>query len=149
MRTWQSGFLQMAVHRMTKKYSDEFLQAYGLTTMQWLVIGAIYESGDKGIRVTELADRADTTLSYMTTMLNKLEELSIIGRIKSTGDSRARTMVVCEHFRQTCQEIEEGLRDAFRKNIYSRISRQDLEHYITVLQLLAADDKTDEQAQSS
>ena len=140
MRTWQSGLLQMEVHRLTKKYSDEFLLGYGLTTMQWLIIGAILDTADNGIRVTDLAEQAGTTLSYMTTSLNKLQEMCIVCKLEDQTDSRSRKMIVCEHYRPTCLEIEEGLRNIFRKNIYSRISRQELETYITVLQKLSEAD---------
>jgi hypothetical protein len=99
MSTWQSGLTQMAVHRVIRRYCDDFLQQYNLSTMQWLVIGAIYESGDKGTRVTDLAEKAGTTLSYMTTTLNKLQDMRIICRIDLPGDNRSRAMIVCEHFR--------------------------------------------------
>jgi len=139
MSTWQSGLTQMAVHRVIRRYCDDFLQQYGLTTMQWLIIGTIYDAGDKGIRVTELAEKAGTTLSYMTTTLNKLEDMRIICRIDLPSDNRSRAMIVCDHFRSTCIEIEEGIRDVLRQHIYSRLTRPELEAYIKTLQILADD----------
>jgi len=48
-------------------------------------------------------------------------------------------MIVCDHFRSTCIEIEEGIRDVLRQHIYSRLTRPELEAYIKTLQILADD----------
>lgn len=139
MRTWQSGILQSTVHRHMKRLSDDYLAQFDITTTHWLILGTILDSGDSGVRVSELADKIGTTMSYMTTALNKLEKQRKVARITVANDSRARLMIIPRSYRPMCSVIEEGLREAFRENIYSKISRQQLESYITVLQVLAND----------
>ena len=92
MRTWQTGLLQSAVHRLTKRLADDYLARYELTTMQWLVVGAILEAEERGVRATDLAERAGTTLSFMTNVINKLVDQGIVERIVSRQDNRVKKL---------------------------------------------------------
>jgi DNA-binding MarR family transcriptional regulator len=138
MPTWQSGILQSSVHRTIKKLSDGFLERYGLSTMHWFVLGVIFETGDIGIRLTELATKVGTTQSYLTNTLNILEHHGMVNRSDHPTDNRIKILTIPDAYRSTCVEIEAGLRDAFRQSIYQHMTRPELEAYITALQKLAA-----------
>ncbi len=137
MPTWQSGILQSTVHRTIKKLSDGFLERYGLSTMHWFVLGVIYEAGDTGIRLTELATKVGTTQSYLTNTLNILEHRGMVDRSDHSTDNRIKILTIPDNYRSTCAEIEEGLRNEFRHNIYQHMTRPELEAYINALQKLA------------
>lgn len=137
MPTWQSGILQSSVHRTIKRLSDGFLERYGLSTMHWFVLGIIFEAGDVGIRLTELATKVGTTQSYLTNTLNILEHRGMVTRSDHPTDNRIKILTIPDTYRDTCAEIEAGLRDAFRQSIYRHLTRPELEAYINALQKLA------------
>lgn len=137
MTTWESGILQSTVHRTIKKLTDGYLDRYGLSTMHWFILGAILETGDNGIRLTELAERIGTTQGYLTNALNTLEHRGMVSRGDHLSDSRIKVLTIPEAFRPTCTEIEVGLRNEFRRTIYRHMTRPELEAYINALQKLA------------
>jgi DNA-binding MarR family transcriptional regulator len=137
MSTWQSGILQSSAHRRTKKLTDDYLKRYDLSTMHWLIIGTILESEHRGIRLTDLAEKIGTTMGYLTNAINTLVLRNMVVRTDDRDDSRTKTLTIHPDFAPKCEKIEAGMRDMLRKTLYSKMSRDELETYITVLQKLA------------
>lgn len=135
--TYQSGVIQSAAHRNLKKVTDDALAEHKISTMQWFIIGIVYDSGDNGIRITELAKQVGTTLGFLTNAINLLESRKILIRVGDTEDSRAKLVCVAPSYRNKCRTIEEDLRNKLRKSIYSQISYDDLRTYIKVLHKFA------------
>ncbi|HEY0965700.1 MAG TPA: MarR family transcriptional regulator [Candidatus Saccharimonadales bacterium] len=133
--TYQSGIAQASAHRVINRVVTDFLLQYGLTSMQWFVIGTIYDSGDNGLRLSDLMRKVNTTLPYITNTVSLLESKGIIKKISHTGDSRIKLVSVAENYKKTVEEIEEGLRDHLRDTLYRSdgISREELNNYIAVL----------------
>lgn len=133
--TYQSGVAQAAAHRRINRVVSDFLLTYGLTPMQWFAIGYIYDSGDAGIRLSDLAHALGTTLPYITTHINVLEAKGIVGKKSHSGDSRIKLVTIVPNYRATVGKIEAGLRERMRSELYSedRISRQEITDYIHVL----------------
>jgi DNA-binding MarR family transcriptional regulator len=136
--TYQSGVIQSTVYRSLRKHTDTFLQPYGLTAMQWFIIGTIYDAGDAGIRITEVAKKVDTTPSFLTHSVNLLESKGMLVRIDDAKDNRAKIVSVTEDFRPKCQQIEADLRKKLRKTLYAKIKPEDLQTYLEVLYQLTA-----------
>lgn len=137
MRTWQSGVLQSSMHRGLKKASDEYLKQYDLSTMHWYIIGTIHDAGVKGIRITDLAETVGTTLGYLTNAVNSLELKGIVQRTDHSTDSRTKLLNISPSYQDQLFEIEEGMRDLLRTKLYGKISRDELQTFITVLQKLS------------
>ena len=133
--TYQSGIAQASAHRVINRVVTDFLLQYGLTSMQWFVIGTIYDSGDNGLQLSDLMRKVNTTLPYITNTISLLESKGIIKKISHTGDSRIKLVSVAENYKKTVEEIEEGLRDHLRDTLYKGdgISREELNNYIAVL----------------
>lgn len=133
--TYQSGVAQSSAHRMINRVVSDFLLAYGLTPMQWFAIGHIYDAGESGCRVSDLAHTLDTTLPYITNTVNLLESKGLVRKITHSGDSRIKLVSIVPKHRKTVREIELGLRVRMRDKLYSedRISREELVNYIHVL----------------
>lgn len=131
--TYQSGVVQSRAWRTIKRLTDDWLKGYGITTAQWIVIGMVYDSGKKGIRITDLAKQTDTTLSFLTHTVNLLESKSILTRIEHVTDSRAKMVRVADSYMKTCKGIELELRDKLAETLYSKISRDELAIYVKVL----------------
>lgn len=131
--TYQSGVVQARAWRTIKRLTDDWLKVHGITTAQWVVIGMVYDSGKKGIRITDLAKQTDTTLSFLTHTVNLLESKSILTRIEHISDSRAKMVRVADGYVKTCKQIESELRDKLAETLYSKVSRSDLQTYVKVL----------------
>jgi DNA-binding MarR family transcriptional regulator len=136
-RTWQTGILQVSVQRDIKKLSDSFLKQYDLTTMHWFVLGAVLDAGDAGIRLTDLAVRVGTTLGYLTNAVNNLELKHMMVRVDHASDSRTKLLMIAPEFISQCKVIENGLRELLRDEFYKKISREELQQYISVLEKLS------------
>lgn len=135
--TWQSGILQASMQRSMKKLTDDYLKQFDLSTTHWLIIGAIWGAGPKGIRLTDLAEQVGTTLGYLTTALNTLEAKQMVIRSSQTDDNRTKLITIQPSYKRKCQKIEAGLRDVFRHALYKHIDRDDLETYVKVTQKLS------------
>lgn len=135
--TYQVGVMQATTHRMLQKYCDNTLAAYGITKMQWLIIGTVSDSGSTGIRITELAQKVSTTLSYLTNTINLLESKHILKRVAHDNDSRSKFVTINPSYHETAAEIETFLRSRLRKSLYANISPQELRIYMKVLAQLA------------
>ena len=135
--TYQAGILQATTHRVLQKYSDQILKKYGITKMQWLIIGTVYDSGSKGTRLTELTAKLDTTMAYLTNTVNLLESKKILDRVDDKKDSRVKFITVNKSFKPKCSQIEKTLRDELRKTIYNSVNSADFATYIRVLKKLS------------
>lgn len=133
--TYQSGVVQASAHRLINRVVSDYLLQYGLTAMQWFIVGFIYDAGTNGIRLSDLTKKLDTTLPFITNSVNLLESKGIVKKLTHSGDSRIKLVLVTESFRPQVDEIETGLRNHLRQTLYREdgISRQELQDYIAVL----------------
>lgn len=131
--TYQAGIAQASAHRLLQKICDQILKPYGLTKMQWLIIGAVLDAGEQGIRITNLTQRIGTTMPYMTTSVNLLESKGILRRASNAGDNRSKVVTLADDFANKCDEIEQALRAGLRKTIYRDIDPAEFRTYLKVL----------------
>ena len=135
--TYQAGIMQSSVHRLLQKHCDEILKPYGISKMQWLIIGTVLDAGDMGIRLTDLAKITGTTLAYLTTAVNTLELKDMLRRVNNQDDNRSKIIRVDPLFAPRCAEIEHMMRDKLRKSIYAEVSLGDFRTYMKVLYQLS------------
>lgn len=136
--TYQAGATQAYVHRKLQKICDDILAPYGITKMQWLVIGTVYDAKAEGVRLSDLAEKLGTNLPYLTNTINLLEGRGILVRKENTQDSRSKLVAVADSYKAKCQEIEATLREGLRQTIYAGIDPVEFRVYIKVLNELAA-----------
>jgi len=135
--TYQSGVAQSSAYRNLNKLFSELLRDHGLTSMQWFVIGTIYDAGPEGIQLSHLSEKLQTGLPFITNTINLLESKGIVERKGSPTDSRAKRVSIMPDFIEECEQIEIDLRGKMRKSIYATISPADLRIYIKVLYQLS------------
>lgn len=133
--TYQSGIAQASAHRIISRIISDFLLQYGLSSMQWFIVGHIYDAGSSGVRLSDLNRRVQTTLPYITNTINLLESKGIVKKVSHSGDSRIKLVSIHESYRPTVEEIEQSLRTHMRQKLYREdgISRDELNDYIAVL----------------
>lgn len=137
--TYQAGAAQAALHRNLQKYCDEILDPFGITKMQWLIIGHVLDAGRVGIRVSDLAKTLGTTIPYLTTGLHLLESKGFVKRQKNRDDSRSVLIVIQPEVIDTCNQIEHTLRKGLRRTVYAKVNQKDFLTYMKVLYQLQAD----------
>jgi len=131
--TYQAGIVQASVHRALQKLCDAALKPYGISKMQWMIIGNVLDSGTKGARITDLAKLLGTTLPYLTTTINLLESKGILVRVDNQKDNRSKLVSVSTKFAKKTDEIEQALRQALRDTIYSKVEPKEFRIYMKVL----------------
>ena len=137
--TYQSGVVQASAHRIINRVVSDFLLAHGLTSMQWFIIGHIYDAGDAGLRISDLMRKVQTTLPYITNTVALLESKQMVRKISHARDSRIKLVSIEPSYRNTVEEIESSLREHLRDTLYREdgISRDELNTYISVLYKIA------------
>lgn len=145
--TYHAGATQAYVNRKLQRICDAILEPFGITKMQWLIIGTILDSGKPGIRISDLAEKLGTNAPYLTNAINLLESRNILNRKENNADSRSKLVVVSDDFAAKCPEIEAALRDGLRKTIYANIDPVEFSIYIKVQEQLAqVDDEPDKES---
>lgn len=131
--TYTAGAAQSAMNRLLRKFTDDCLKPHGLTTMQWFMLGIIYDAGESGISVTDLSRRIDTNVPYITNTLNLLEKKGRVERTVSLTDSRKKVVKIVADYRKKCEAIEADLRVKMREVLYANITPDELKTYLTVI----------------
>ncbi len=135
--TYSSGVIQARVYRKLKKVTEAIVNKHDLSMTQWFVLGTVYDHGDEGIRITDLAKQVDTTLAYLTNTINILDARGMTERLSHGQDNRAKLVRVKKSFKKMIPTIEEKIREDMRKVIYPNVTPEELEIYIHVLMKLA------------
>jgi DNA-binding MarR family transcriptional regulator len=136
--TYQSGIAQSTAYRRLNQHFSKILIKHELTVMQWFVLGTIYDAGQTGVRVTDLAEKVDTGMPFLTNMINLLESKKLVERVIHQGDARAKLVLVTSRFQDQCPKIEADLRHELRNSLYATITPEELRTYISVLYKLSA-----------
>lgn len=133
--TYQSGVAQATAHRLVDRVITDHLLPYGLSRMHWLTLGFIYDAGQAGVRISDLARQLDTTMPYITNTLAVLESRNMVRKISHEADNRIKLVSIDPAYKSTIEEIEASLREHLRTHLYADrgISRQELATYIHVL----------------
>lgn len=131
--TYQAGVAQSTAQRLLKKFTEDSLRPYGISMMQWFIIGTIYDAGDRGISVTNLSKAVDTNVPYITNTLNLLASKNIIERNNPDNDNRSKLVTLQSNFIPTFLEIEQDLRAKMRGALYANLTPQELQTYVQVL----------------
>ena len=131
--TYQAGVYQSKAYRAFKDMKNSILKKHGLTMAQWSVLGFVYDAGRKGIRISDLAAKLDTTQAFITNTVNNLENKGMVKRIDHTTDGRTKLVVLEAKQKKVVSKIEVDIRAELRSKLYSKINRDELETYINVL----------------
>ena len=138
LTTYQAGIDQANMNRKLQKICDDILRPYGITKMQWLIIGAILDHDEEGVRLSELAEELGTSMPYLTAAVNQLEAREILQRQSNEKDVRSKLITVADDYKATCHEIEKTLRNGLRKTIYAKVDPQEFRIYLKVMSELSS-----------
>lgn len=137
LTTYHAGATQAYLNRKLQKLCDEILEPFGITKMQWLIIGCVHEAGPSGIRLSDLADKLGTSMPYLTNAVNTLEARNILLRKDDKRDTRSKPITVTKRYAKSVEQIENTLRDGLRQTIYAKIDPKEFQIYLKVMEDLA------------
>lgn len=138
--TYQTTVTQARAHRALKTHVSYFLREHELTMMQWSIIGLVYQAGDSGVRVSDLAKLLDTSLAFITTTVNVLQAKEMLERSTHEQDNRAKIVRLTKLFRPRVSVIEQELHQKLFDWLQSVTGQRDLATYFKVLGNLAKAD---------
>lgn len=131
--TYQAGVYQSRAFRELQQLTTRILKPYGITMAQWSLLGFVNDAGSDGIRSTELAIKLDTTQAFVTNTVNLLVKKGYVKRRDDISDSRARDIILNTKHIELVQKIEQAVRVALRREIYSKVTADELNTYVNVL----------------
>lgn len=131
--TYEASVYQSQAYRELKQLKAKLLKKHGLTMMQWVILGLVYDAGKNGIRISALAERLATTLAFVTNTVNSLEAMKLVIRKTETVDTRAKSVILKSGKEDLVRRIEHDLRQELKKSIYSKVSPEELQQYMNVL----------------
>jgi DNA-binding MarR family transcriptional regulator len=135
--TYQAVVLQSRAHRAIKESLTRLLRNHGITMMQWSIIGLIADAGKGGMRISDLAQKLDTSLAFITTSVNVLEAKSLVYRVGHARDNRSKLVHLNPDFAPRVATIEAEVSKKQMAEVYHAISPTDLTIYFNVLSALA------------
>jgi DNA-binding MarR family transcriptional regulator len=135
--TYQAGVMQAKSFRNLKKYFEQCLSAYGLTSMQWFIAGTVYDRGSAGIPMTSLAKELGITLPSLLGALEVLESKGMVSKTSNSDDNRVKIITATLTFAKQCPMIEDELRQKFRDTLYAKLTIKELTTYVRVLYKIA------------
>ncbi len=135
LATYEVGVMQSSAHRLMSKIKSHYLEQYDLTAMQWFALGYINDAGPDGMSLTALKDILDTTMPFITNTINLLESKGLIRKITKPGDNRTKIVFINPSYKPLLKQIEVGLRDELRRELYGNdtITRDELQTYVNVI----------------
>jgi DNA-binding MarR family transcriptional regulator len=135
--TYRAAVIQSRAHRTLKTKVSQFLRGHGITMMQWSIIGLIYDAGDYGMRISDIARELDTSMAFITTTVNILEAKGIVTKSSHDRDNRAKIVRLEATFLPKVSLIEDDLRIKMNEWLYRFITPEEMDAYMKVLNLIA------------
>ncbi len=134
-KSYELGIAEMLMARQATNYRNRILKPYGLSSVEWFVLGLIQsKSAEGGIRVTDLALILDVQTTYITAILNTLRGKGYVDSLKDHNDARVRLLVITKTGSTAVATIEEALRKELEKALHGRVTGEQFASYIHVLQ---------------
>ncbi len=137
--TYRSGLLQARVYRALKTYTGEKLSAYGISTIDWALLGIVYDRPE-GIRANALADELGVEAPFITVLFGKLKKMGILDSKVDLKDSRAKNIFVTPKGKLFIPKVEATLYQEL-KVLIEDISASEMLTYITVLEQINENSK--------
>ena len=130
--TYRAGLLQAKAYRILKQNTSKILEPYDLSTLDWALIGILYDSKD-GRRMSTLATLLGVEPPLISRMVGRLEKKGIMRQKKDGEDTRAKVVTLMAEGRKLVGRIEKVLRKEI-KSLFVGASPKDILHYLYVLE---------------
>ena len=131
LKTYNSGLLQAKAYRLLKSYISLTLKKYGISTVEWALIGQLYEV--KSVTITEAAKILDVEKPFATNLAETLRKKGFVKRLVDKDDRRSKRISLTDKGNMQVPVIESDVRGAMSK-ILNEVSVEDIFSYVKVLE---------------
>ncbi len=108
---------------------DSDLQRHaGLSLYEYLVLAALSESGDGALQMTELAYKANSSLSRLSHLITRLEKRGWVTKRPCSNDRRASTVGLTAAGQRKIRAAAPGHARLVQKLVIEPLSAAQLEH---------------------
>lgn len=122
--------------RIYRSISEEYRGRFGninLTFPQTLVLSLLSSEGS--MPISELARATGSANSTISGVLDRLEQMDLIQRVRSEKDRRVVYVTLTPHFDEVREELEGSVEDSF-PGLIDKLSPEEVEQVRTGLEVL-------------
>lgn len=137
-RSYKIGMADMLCSRRLNTLRQQTLTGHDLTTMEWFVLGTIYDAHRAGgIRITDLATRFKVKSTYITAVVNSLKQKNLANAYVDKEDARARLVVVTKKGIEQVPVIDRELQSATEQLLSGIVNEKDFAAFLRTVKELA------------
>lgn len=136
--TYATGLLQTKAYRVLKQRSAEALKPYGLTSLDWALLGALHDLPE-GLRLNQASEVLGVEASMVSIVIESLEQDKYLSVTRSHSDRRVKIIPLTEHGKKSIPIIEQHLRTHLRP-LLAGASKLDVLAYLRVLRTIVEQD---------
>lgn len=137
LTTYQVVISQTRAFRALRNFMTDTLKHYGLTLTEWLMIGRVVDTAEKGVRISELAAELGVEMPVITNLVNRAEKTGWVIRMADAEDKRAKRVYSTKEGGEKACRIEGDIR-RLTAIWLDDLDPIKLESYLTVIGALAA-----------
>jgi DNA-binding MarR family transcriptional regulator len=135
LRAWQA--LLHAHHEVIRRLDDELRGEHGLSLTDYDVLLRLARAPDRGLRMTELADRVLMSASGLTRMVDRLVYEGLVQRDRFDGDARVMLAQLTERGRRALRRAARTHLRGIREHFTGRLSQTQLRNVASALETIA------------
>jgi DNA-binding MarR family transcriptional regulator len=124
---------------ITPLLDDELRSDTDLDLQTYDALLHVHESGEPGIRMTDLARKVVLSKSGLTTLVDRLEERSLLRRIPDSDDRRAIRITLTERGRESFRRAANIHMAGIEKYFTDRLTEDEAEVVADVLERILRD----------
>lgn len=137
--TYAIGLLQAKSYRTLKKNTTAFLASYDLTTVDWALLGILYETQNE-VMLSEVADVLGVKAPFVTRVIKKLQQKALVLVQPNASDTRAKDITLTQNGKDLVILVEARLRVA-SKTWIKGVTALDMLAYVRVLKAISRMDE--------
>ena len=109
LKTYKIGLLQTKAYRILNQETAKALKPFGITPIDWALLGLLYEASQEGLRLSQLAIELGVEAPYITEQSESLIKQKWITVTPTPSDKRVKLMALTDHARKKIPNIEKKL----------------------------------------
>jgi DNA-binding MarR family transcriptional regulator len=128
--------------RITALLDEEMRQATGLDIQIYDTLLRTYEAGDRGIRMTDLAETILFSKSGLTTLVDRLEKRGLLQRIPDPDDRRAIRITMTDQGIDTFLDAAKVHIASIQKHVTDRLTDEEAKVIAQALERLHQENRS-------
>jgi DNA-binding MarR family transcriptional regulator len=107
--TYNFGVLQTKVYRLLKSETDRVLKPYGISTVEWALLGLLYDNKEP-LKLIQTAEVLGVEPPFVTAIADELEKQGFMLRTNSKEDKRAKLLELSSKGKKLVEAAEPHIR---------------------------------------